>query len=444
MPDVSANPPMSNSQSSQGVNAVSSVGAQMQAMIAQANAQAVQAAAQLGALPIGAQQPNANGNFPINGIANGNLLQTANQPQNPGAAPGNNNTPRQAATTQNRQEPRRSEIYRYTSEFPLFASAWSMKKSDKFRLAVGTVVDIGNNKVSLIHLDDSSIPGQLVEKAVIKTDFAANSIAFIPDLENNFPDLIALSTDGLKIYNISSDSIFKEEANLISNKSAQFSSPLTSFDWNDVDPRLIGTSSIDTTCTIYDVEVGAPIGSTKLPYNVKTQLIAHDKPVHDIGFSKIHNGRDHFATVGADGSARMFDLRHLEHSTIVYEDPTKNPLMRLAWNKHEPCYLATFAQDSVEVVIIDIRQPCHPLSKLKNHNGAVNGIAWAPHSAHHICTAGDDSQALIWDISGIPRPIDDPILAYSAGGEVNQVHWGAAHNNWISICFNKSLEILRV
>lgn len=31
---------------------------------------------------------------------------------------------------------------------------------------------------------------------------------------------------------------------------------------------------------------------------VKTQLIAHDKPVHDIAFSKIGNGRDNFATVG--------------------------------------------------------------------------------------------------------------------------------------------------
>jgi len=26
-----------------------------------------------------------------------------------------------------------------------------------------------------------------------------------------------------------------------------------------------------------------------------------------------------FASVGADGSVRMFDLRHLEHSTIIYE-----------------------------------------------------------------------------------------------------------------------------
>lgn len=31
---------------------------------------------------------------------------------------------------------------------------------------------------------------------------------------------------------------------------------------------------------------------------------------------------------------------------------------------------------------------------------------------------GDDNQALIWDIHSMPRPVDDPILAYQAEGEV--------------------------
>jgi WD40 repeat protein len=30
-------------------------------------------------------------------------------------------------------------------------------------------------------------------------------------------------------------------------------------------------------------------------------------------------GKDLFASVGADGSVRMFDLRSLVHSTIIYE-----------------------------------------------------------------------------------------------------------------------------
>jgi hypothetical protein len=83
--------------------------------------------------------------------------------------------------------------------------------------------------------------------------------------------------------------------------------------------------------------------------HVKTQLIAHDKEVYDIAFSRAGGGRDMFASVGADGSVRMFDLRHLEHSTIIYEDPQHTPLLRLAWNKQDPNYLATVAMDACEV-----------------------------------------------------------------------------------------------
>ena len=160
----------------------------------------------------------------------------------------------------------------------------------------------------------------------------------------------------------------------------------------------------------------------------------------------------------------MFDLRHLEHSTIIYEDPQHTPLLRLAWNKQDPNYLATVAMDACEVIILDVRVPCTPVARLNNHKACVNGIAWAPHSSCHICTAGkafsdnlelpgffkkniigDDHQALIWDIQQMPRHIEDPILAYNAAdGEINQIQWGATQPDWIAICYNKNLEILRV
>lgn len=108
-----------------------------------------------------------------------------------------------------------------------------------------------------------------------------------------------------------------------------------------------------------------------------------------------------FASVGADGSVRLFDLRHLEHSTIIYEDPQRTPLLRLAWNRNDHNYLATFACESNEVIILDMRIPCHPVARLANHRAPVNGLSWAPHSSTHICTAADDAQALIWDVHEI-------------------------------------------
>jgi WD repeat-containing protein 68 len=105
------------------------------------------------------------------------------------------------------------------------------------------------------------------------------------------------------------------------------------------------------------------------------------------------------------------------------------------------------------------------MTELEGHQANINGIAWAPHSPYHICTCGDDSQALIWDITvksrylssflflcNFPvinrfkwfRPIEDPILAYTASSEINQIQWCSSHEEWVAICFGNNVQILRV
>ena len=93
---------------------------------------------------------------------------------------------------------------------------------------------------------------------------------------------------------------------LIKIQQNEFSAPLTSFDWNNENLNIVGTSSIDTTCTIWDIE----------KCSVYTQLIAHDKEVYDISFS---TNKNLFASVGADGSCRQFDLRYAKFNiTLIY------------------------------------------------------------------------------------------------------------------------------
>jgi WD repeat-containing protein 68 len=173
----------------------------------------------------------------------------------------------------------------------------------------------------------------------------------------------------------------------------------------------------------------------------RTQLIAHDKEVYDIAFAC---GKDIFGTVGADGSLRMFDLRSLEHSTILYETPDLSPLMRLVWNKQDPNYIATILTEANKTVVIDVRMPTYPVAELIGHTGAINGLAWAPHSSNHICTVGDDYQALIWDTSMKNVLIEDPILAFSAQSEINSLQWCASHEDWVAISFKDCLQILKV
>ncbi|XP_054565388.1 DDB1- and CUL4-associated factor 7 [Eptesicus fuscus] len=292
---------------------------------------------------------------------------------------------------------KRKEIYKYEAPWTVYAMNWSVRPDKRFRLALGSFVEEYNNKVQLVGLDEES--SEFICRNTFDHPYPTTKLMWIPDTKGVYPDLLATS----------------------------------------------GTSSIDTTCTIWGLETGQVLGRVNLVSgHVKTQLIAHDKEVYDIAFSRAGGGRDMFASVGADGSVRMFDLRHLEHSTIIYEDPQHHPLLRLCWNKQDPNYLATMAMDGMEVVILDVRVPCTPVARLNNHRACVNGIAWAPHSSCHICTAADDHQALIWDIQQMPRAIEDPILAYTAEGEINNVQWASTQPDWIAICYNNCLEILRV
>jgi len=171
-----------------------------------------------------------------------------------------------------------------------------------------------------------------------------------------------------------------------------------------------------------------------------TQLIAHDTEVYDIAF----RGPDQFASVGNDGSLRFFDLRALDHSTIYYENDGGKPLLRLSWNKLDENCVSTFGVDCTKVVVIDIRAPSRPVAELSGHSATVNSMAWAPHSPYHICTGGDDSQALIWDLSGTPKPEEEPVLAYTAEAEINNLQWSSVQSDWIAITFANKLQLLRV
>lgn len=68
--------------------------------------------------------------------------------------------------------------------------------------------------------------------------------------------------------------------------------------------------------------------------------------------------------------------------------------------------LKCFFKSTFQVVILDVRVPCTPVARLNNHRACVNGIAWAPHSSCHICTAGNlgprrKPSGLTWSVSPV-------------------------------------------
>jgi WD repeat-containing protein 68 len=261
--------------------------------------------------------------------------------------------------------------------------------------------------------------------------------------------------------------------------------PVTSFDWNKTDPNIIITSSVDTTCTVWDLHRSHPLGNNDSTATdtaaVKTQLIAHDSEVFDVKF--VHNSSNIFASVGNDGSMRVFDLRALEHSTIIYE-PTTPPatasaksasgidgvstsslnsraLLKLSTSNIDQHHLATIGFNSNQVIIIDMRMPGLPVATLDGSLGgvnhaAINLIKWHP-TSHFLLTGGDDCQALVWDcnnIQGKGSPgtmsgaslvetgvvIDLPVLAYEDDLEVNYVSWRGDQGDWMGVVSGKGFQ----
>eukprot|EP01147_Barroeca_monosierra_P002192 gene2192-8030_t len=332
------------------------------------------------------------------------------------------------------------DMYKYEAPWPVYGLGFSRTRSKPFRLAIGSFIEEYKNKIQVINLNEEK--DQFEVTCQLDHPYPTTKIQWIPDPEETRPDLFATTGDYLRLWKVSTSDDGRSTANLDvilnNNKMSEFCAPLTSFDWNEVDPNLIVTSSIDTTCTVWNVT--AEKSSGRAVGSVSAQLIAHDQEVYDVAFS---NNVNIFASVSADASVRMFDLRNLEHSTIIYEDEGNQPLLRLSCNKQDPNYLAVVKVEDSSVVVIDIRMPCVPAAQLTAHLGPCNGVVWAPHSAGHLSTVSDDKRTLIWDFTKVPEKSPEPILCYEAGGPINQLQWSTVNSNWVGISWGKMVEVLR-
>ncbi|KAF9987508.1 ddb1 and cul4 associated factor 7 [Modicella reniformis] len=318
----------------------------------------------------------------------------------------------------------RKEILSYSAPWPVYGLDWSNQPTEReaLRLAVGSFIEDGSNKIQVITLQEFAgidgkdyIPTSMSDWVSIaetnNQQYPVTKIKWEPYKggHRRSSDLLATTGDYLRLWELKDDPEYDSSGGntigrrhpplirqqlaqraVLANTKANFCAPLTSFDWNTFDPSLIVTSSIDTTCTVWNAET----------QQAKTQLIAHDKEVYDVTFA--NNNPHIFASVGADGSVRMFDLRALEHSTIIYETTSSIPgmqpnnpqiaaqppvpLLRLSFNKLDPNYLSTFHMDSSSVQILDIRVPGIPISELRGHKGAVNCMAWSPLNTSEIAT----------------------------------------------------------
>ncbi|XBW34903.1 hypothetical protein QEN19_000467 [Hanseniaspora menglaensis] len=168
--------------------------------------------------------------------------------------------------------------------------------------------------------------------------------------------------------------------------------PITSFDFNTTNNTDIIQSCIDTTCTVFDL--------TK--QKIKTQLIAHDDLVLDVKYLNNNNTKKNaelFMTSGNDGSLRLFDLRTLDHSSILYEDAHKRPLLNLDVNPLDSNKILCFARGSKNITYIDLRYEKSPLKEFSIKSN-ITSCLWLNNGLDFL--TGDNNNVVAhWNINSL-------------------------------------------
>ena len=322
---------------------------------------------------------------------------------------------------QQNQENENRNIYDYITDMNLYGIAF--QNGNNPRLAISTLEKRFDNKIEIIELVDN----QLKKIHQQQIGFPCTKILWTPNKNKN--SLLAFSNDCMNIYDYSEEKqslIFQAKLN---NLKSKYCGPLTSFDWNMVNDSLLATASLDTTCTIWDLN--------KL--SIKTQLIAHDKEVFDIKFGKEENT---FISGGADGSVRLFDLRNLNHSTIIYEAKENSVINKLAWNLQISNLIAALCLDKNAIYIFDSRMNTNvSLEELSLHKEPVTGIVWAPDDPFQLCSISEDCNVIISCVSNGQTQNNN--ISYTAPCPINNVDWCRNFPEWIGINFRNRVQLLR-
>lgn len=312
-------------------------------------------------------------------------------------------------------------IYDYETDKILYGI--SFQNGNNLRLAISSLEKSNDNKIEIIELIDNDLK-KVYNQQVVNL---CTKLLWSPQKENN--SLLAASSDCIRLYNYNEDQKTLQLESSLENKKSKYCGPLTSFDWNTVNQSLLGTASLDTTCTIWDLTKST----------IKTQLIAHDKEVFDIRFG---NEENIFISGGADGSVRLFDLRALNHSTIIYETKGGMPITKLAWNLQNPHLIAALSLEQNIIYIFDSRANANvSLDELSFHKKPVTGIVWAPDNHYQLCSISEDNNVIISNVHCEFEQNNN--VSYLAPSSINNVDWCRNFSEWIGITFKNKVQLLR-
>ena len=373
------------------------------------------------------------------GVSTNNKKDKLNESQSKDSQKADNNKENKSKIEEDEDKEEDNKfIKRYMSDSRLNGITFqSSVEGDIINLAVSSLNMNSNNNISILSFcqEDKEEEDNIINtnnnsitlKSKVECKFPVSSILFSPYLENK--NLLISTSDLLYLYSYDNEKISLNAA--FTKRRKDFCGPLTACDWSHVNDSIVGVSSVDSTCSLWD------LNKKEITYIA----IAHDKEVYDISL-----GPDEFTfmSTGADGSVRLIDSRIANFVSILFETKDKIPLTRINWNLLNPNFILAVVLDKNEIYVLDQRDLTYPYAILKVHTNVVNNAIWAPQSNTNFISVSDDKSALIWDIYCDSNKPEEYIMKYEAKHEIENVSWEKVKKNWIGIIDGNQAEVLRI
>ena len=319
---------------------------------------------------------------------------------------------------------KRKDEYRINLDFEIFEVAWSNTDLPS-KLAVSSFRETYPNFLYIFTCEFSSPEDVYQKQGSIQVTYPPSKLLWMKRA-----NYLATVSDAFRLYGQLDDKQVVETCVLAQ---AYPSDILTSFDWCASHEEAVAIASLKSIIAVWNLE------RKQREIHWSTQ----DSCVFDVACA-INNTS--LATAGGDGTARLFDRRHENLSTILYESPDRSPLFRLRWHPQDEHLLALLTLNASHVSLIDTRYPGLPVTELRAHFGPVQGCSWSPMigKSNSMVTVGRDSNVFIWDVSLSKMNNFEPIRAYSAEESIIHVSWNPIETDWIVIAYRNVIHTLRV
>jgi len=296
-----------------------------------------------------------------------------------------------------------------------FSLSLNSSFSKESRIAVSSFEKSAENEIRVLRFVGPSI----ITESSYNVKFPVLKSIFTPHSSGADSDFLITCSDSVRLFQSSMDSLTNLSEIVISPNS----DPVTSADWSLLEESLVIGSSADGSIASIDVSSSQVI----------SRIIAHDHSVYDVAFV---GASANFVSCSFDGSLRLFDLRNLDTSVILFQ--TSMPIQRIGVCPYNDNIISLFSKGSDILKFVDIRKPGLPVNTV-SQKSVLTAVSWSRFFENHIYTT--DRMGNLYLTEYLPDLKEqEATIKYSFSDTIESLTIG---QGIVAITTNKSLNILK-